>query len=327
MKTEKTYVKYKNPTLFIARENAQAAANEEQPVNAPALKELDFEVEMQPMYQLHPFLQDQVVELSPEFGSLLVRKDTGVCLSPVGAKYHPVQNNTLHDAVWEVLRTKLPVQVLQTVTFEDRSSYEGKFCRLEYTIRAMCATIPQTGGQHASGQMMIIVQNYHGQTSVRVKAAIKDTTCDNILVHGENGQTSSRHTASFDVAFLQTFVKDEIRKFAVRAQIIRDWAVTAITKSQFETLLKDSNVLNGTETLNALLEQFDVEASVRGSTIGAAYAAMTSWSSHANEFYVKNSTKVDNVAVTLASREDDVTKILDSDAFRSLSGQTASAAA
>lgn len=138
-------------------------------------------------------------------------------------------------------------------------------------------------------------------------------------MHGADGQASVRHTASFDVSPLKDFVAAEINNFADRARTLRAWAIMPISAAQFGNMLKDSMVLTGTETLDAIMEQFNIEAKVRGSTVGAGYAAMTCWSSHADRFPVKNSSNVDNVACSLAMREDDVIKILDTGAFKAMS--------
>jgi hypothetical protein len=68
-----------------------------------------------------------------------------------------------------------------------------------------------------------------------------------------------------------------------------------------------------------MMEQFQTEAASRGQTIWALYSAMTFYSSHNSErFGVRNSSNVDNVAITLDTREREVSRVIDSDAWGQL---------
>ena len=68
------------------------------------------------------------------------------------------------------------------------------------------------------------------------------------------------------------------------------------------------------------MEQMEREADARGRTVWALYSALTAYSSHATDFPVRNSSNVDNVAVTLDTREREVARIVGSEQFLRLAG-------
>lgn len=67
--------------------------------------------------------------------------------------------------------------------------------------------------------------------------------------------------------------------------------------------------------VKTMMDQFEREAAARGRTVWAMYSALTAYSSHADQFAVRNSGNVDNVAVTLDGREREVSRIVGSENF------------
>jgi hypothetical protein len=313
----------KTPTLFIAPTDRMDKTEIDTTSSFPELMAADFEVQTKPLFSEdrspNCVQKGMAIPVPETVGRLIARTDTDLPLGVVGGAYHTVQNRTLHEAVQRAFDNCLISQIANQTVLKEKICRDGAFVRLEYQNPALSGTIDQLNGTKTQANFMVVVQNTHGGTSVRVKAASVDTSCDNILIYGSNVESSARHTENFSTAEMEEFMQSEIHGFRDRVTRMRKWAMTPITTDQASKALSQSGHLSNTQC-GDIMDQFAEEVEARGKSVWSLYAACTSFSTHNNErFYVRNSGNVNNEAEALAKREDQIAKVIGSRLFSLLS--------
>lgn len=282
----------------------------------PALKAGAYEVSVQPIFA-QDFRPDAfrgaVRPLPANIGRLLYRTDTFDPLDTVGSQYEPVQNVDAYMTAWEAIIPVVPGHVLETAEITESVERNGGFFRCDINFPDYSCKVRQFDGSFAEVNLRVIIVNVHGQSSTRIIVGAVDQSCDNIMVFDEVTAPETRRTTGFNFEPLINTLRNDIRQFELHAKELNSWARKGIDEDAFQRVLKRNNF--SANQIEKLVEKFHDEAEVRGYTLWAAWSALTAWSSHADEFYVRNSANVDNEAESLTKRMYKVSKVLGSPAF------------
>ncbi len=257
----------------------------------------------------------------------LVRNDLGIPipLAVVGKNYKVLQNKELFEAIEGNIIDTLPPEKIQNVTVTDRMSYDGAMCMREYIFNDITADVPTTHhdtSKHDGVAFRAIVINGFGNSAVKIIVGAIDFFCMNGMIIGIADKKVRRHTSGLDVTALASYITGNLDLFEKSAEQWCYWAKKGLSDFDAQELFKE--LVDGkylSERLSrSLYTRFLREKSDRGGTLWAFTSALTYYSSHDCEddgFAVRRTDK-DHVTATMMNREEQVRKIICSDAFRRL---------
>ena len=247
-------------------------------------------------------------------GRFVKRTDNGRNLGIVSSTYGIADNAPLYDMIKEGAETALPREALRDIKLTERSSFGGQFTRIDLLFSGLGADIRQLSG--SSTQLLFkigLTNSFNGGGSIRLFSGAEDLWCTNGCTSAEYHKKSARHTSGFTPSIFAGFIEEQCAQFLTRVNTWRQWAQKSITPEQAEAVLEECGMAG--RKVKLMMQQLENEAHDRGRTVWALYSALTAYSSHAVDFPVRNSANVDNIAVTLDTREREVARIVGSEQF------------
>lgn len=303
-----------NPTVISL---AQRIAAQEKRTLWPELELCGFTAETAPILFSPADDQLGLYEIPTHVGQVIYRTDNRAPLGVVGQRYAIAQNRDLVTALAEGCEAALPARDLQGMQLREHTSGGGRFCRMDYTFPALGADIKQLTGQSTSLMFRVSVSNGFGGAPIRGMAGAIDAWCTNGMTIGEFETSTFRHTTGFSPAKVKDFVELEAARFLERVRIWQRWALKEIRPAEAEIALEAAGMSG--RRVKQMMEQLEIEADFRGMTVWALYSALTFYSSHNSErFTVRGSGQSDNVAETLDRREQEITRLIETEAFQRL---------
>jgi hypothetical protein len=298
--------------------NAIVNLNRAAGVSFPTLSaKTDFDAVAEPIYMAN-HETGRAMKIGADIGRVIRRTDSGDALGVVGQRYGIAPNRPLFDMICEAAENTLPRHALQDIELKEFASHGGQYTRFELCFPGLGADIRQLSGASTQLKFRVGVANsFNGSGSVRLMAGAYDLVCTNGMVVGECERKAARHTSGYTPAKFSEFIEIEFSKYLERVRVWQSWARAEINPAQAAETLEAAGMSG--RRVKAMMEQFQTEAASRGQTIWALYSALTFYSSHNSErFGVRNSSNVDNVAITLDTREREVSRVIDSNAWRDL---------
>ena len=284
----------------------------------------DFEVRLKPLsYIRDPYERPHRVELKPSIGQLVskvvinnhltIYEPLGI----VGSRYGLAPNAPIYKMLCDSAESALPTEALQDIELYESSSGGGAFTRIELRFPSLGESIRQLN--NSTTQLIFklnLTNSFNGSGSIRVIGGAVDTWCSNGAPFTEISTKAERHTSGFTPEKFEKFIKEQCEKFRTRVEVWQRWAQKEIGTYEAEQIL-DSAGMSGRK-IKTVMQQFEIEAQQRGSSVWAMYSALTAYSSHESVAPVRNSQNVDNVAVTLNAREREVSRLVNSPQFLEL---------
>jgi hypothetical protein len=284
----------------------------------------DFEVRLKPLsYIRDPYDRPHRVELKPSIGQLVTKVVTTNCLDTyeplgiVGSRYGLAPNAPIYKMLCDSAESALPTEALQNIELYEESSGNGAFTKIELRFPNLGESIRQLN--NSTTQLIFklnLINSFNGSGSIRVIGGAVDTWCTNGAPFTEISTKAERHTSGFTPERFEKFIKEQCEKFTIRVEVWQRWAEKQITAYEAEQIL-NAGGMSGRK-IKTIMQQFEIEAEQRGSSIWAMYSALTAYSSHESVAPVRNSNKVDNVAVTLNTREREVARLVQTPEFLEL---------
>jgi hypothetical protein len=145
-----------------------------------------------------------------------------------------------------------------------------------------------------------------------------DFFCTNGMITGDHDKVRKKNTSNFS---MESFIYELNRArtdFYQQAQQMQVWAHTDLKYVDVSSLLDD--MLGSKRKSEKMYSLYMQEASTRGHNKFALYSAMTNYATYADErngFNLKN-TGNDTQAISMWSREQEVSKWISDDRFRLL---------
>ena len=258
-------------------------------------------------------------------GNYTIKDGQPQFLGVVSDSYKLVQMRDLCAAAEDQMREHFDRDVIDSIEIKDYSGRGGAYVSRSYTVKAFkealrygntTAKTLQVGTTVAA--KMYLRTGYDGETRTSVGTGPVDLVCNNGMVALTNVDAFSRkHTAGSDVSIFQEWIENAIPTFERYVEEMRGWAQQPVEWSQVETAI---HALPGVSERRAvgLLEQIGREVRSRGLNFYAVVSGLTYYSSHDSlEFPVRN-TGNDNVATTLAVREQEVARWIRSEPLLAL---------
>lgn len=253
---------------------------------------------------------------------MLVRDDTQEVLGYHKKDYSTVQNRDLFQHIEREMINNFDLLELEHVTVHDHLSKGGKSAAREYRFPKTESLITNNGHK-TDIQLRAIGWNcFDGSAKCKIIFGDIDMFCMNGMVLGEKDIIAKKRTKNFNLNDF-TSLEKSFENFKSKIDLYREWAQTRVNIADVEALFAKS-FKNGKKkndgtfsNLEMFLNQFKEECSVRGQNVWSVVSAMTTYSSHTDQWTLDKRSK-DNEFGVLYRRQKDVQKIMNSEAFREL---------
>jgi hypothetical protein len=189
---------------------------------------------------------------------------------------------------------------------------------LDITLPNVTSTIQTDQFETSIGNRIISLHGIDGSCSNQVFFGAIDFFCTNGMITGDHDKVRKKNTANFS---MNSFIYELNRArtdFYQQAEQMQVWAQTSLKYVDVGTLLDD--MLGSKRKAEKMYGLYMSEASTRGHNKFALYSAMTNYATYADErngFNLK-STGNDTQAISMWSREQEVSKWVSDDRFRLL---------
>lgn len=244
------------------------------------------------------------------------REDNERILNVVGSSYKVVHNRDLLTSVEAAMIEQMLPEHIADVQVTDKVSYYGRVCLREYVFPNIKCRIG--GGAKSDIGFRLIVQNGYGGSALRIHAGAIEFYCTNGIIRGEYTTTYRKHTSGLVIDNLNTVVSKALLTFAEGAYVWEQWANKPVQHEQAMTLFKE--LASSKRVAEALTSHYLDELEDRGPNLWAVYSTLTYYASHSKDDFTlsKASDEQDNVAHTMLQRELNVSKWVQSDAWKAL---------
>lgn len=269
----------------------------------------------------NPMWEHNVLRSDTEM-KMLVRDDTQGVLGYHKKDYTTVQNRDLFQHIEREMINNFDLLELEHVTVHDHISKGGKSAAREYRF-PKTESLVTDNGHKTDIQLRAIGWNcFDGSAKCKIIFGDIDMFCMNGMVLGEKDIIAKKRTKNFDLANF-TSLEKSFENFKSKIDLYREWAQTRVNIADVEEFFS-SSFKNGKKkkdgtfsNLDKFLDQFKEECSVRGQNVWSVVSAMTTYSSHTDDWTLNKQSK-DNEFGVLYDRQKQVQKIMNSQAFRDL---------
>ena len=297
-------------------------------VFGPLDDRLDFDVLSSDVvpYGMHP---TDVVGYANADNRVLYRSTaTGpFVLGVVGSSFPVKSHREFFQPIQDMLGSKLPGNVLDGAVVSPKAAHGGAFGLLDITFPNSKVTIETRQGWRTDVAMRLIAwHGLAGSHSNNTLFGCIDFFCTNGMIRGDYNAVKRKNTKNFDMGL---FVREVERSVGVFYEQARDLQVMATTHCSIEqgnaaidAILGNTDPadrkINRASRADKMRDLWLVEAQTRGANVFALASAFTNYSSHTNNGFALRETGADHGAVTMLSREVEVTGWLQHPAFTSL---------
>jgi hypothetical protein len=207
---------------------------------------------------------------------------------------------------------------LEDAKYSFRTARNGAWAMLDITLPNVTMDISTDKFETEIGNRIISLHGIDGSCSNQVYFGAIDYFCTNGMITGDHDKVRKKNTSNFS---MESFIYELNRArtdFYTQAQQMQVWAHTDLKYVDVSSLLDD--MLGSKRKSEKMYSLYMQEASTRGHNKFALYSAMTNYATYADErngFNLKN-TGNDTQAISMWSREQEVSKWISDDRFRML---------
>jgi hypothetical protein len=207
---------------------------------------------------------------------------------------------------------------LEDAKYGFRTARNGAWAMLDITLPNVTMDISTDKFETEIGNRIISLHGIDGSCSNQVFFGAIDFFCTNGMITGDHDKVRKKNTSNFS---MESFIYELNRArtdFYQQAQQMQVWAHTDLKYVDVSSLLDD--MLGSKRKSEKMYSLYMQEASTRGHNKFALYSAMTNYATYADErngFNLKN-TGNDTQAISMWSREQEVSKWISDDRFRLL---------
>jgi hypothetical protein len=248
----------------------------------------------------------------------VINADTGKPLGIVGKSFKCASHGDFFRGVVDTATETLSAHDLEDADFSFRTARNGAWAMLDITLPNVTSTIQTDRFETSIGNRIISLHGIDGSCSNQVFFGAIDFFCTNGMITGDHDKVRKKNTANFS---MESFIYELNRArtdFYQQAQQMQVWAKTDLRYVDVSSLLDD--MLGSQRKAEKMYGLYMQEASTRGHNKFALYSAMTNYATYADERNGFNlrSTGKDTQAISMWSREQEVSKWVSDDRFRTL---------
>ena len=248
----------------------------------------------------------------------VINQTTGQPLGIVGKSFQCASHGDFFRGVVETATETLSGHDLEDARYSFRTARNGAWAMLDITLPNVTMDISTDKFETEIGNRIISLHGIDGSCSNQVYFGAIDFFCTNGMITGDHDKVRKKNTSNFS---MESFIYELNRArtdFYTQAQQMQVWAHTDLKYVDVSSLLDD--MLGSKRKSEKMYSLYMQEASTRGHNKFALYSAMTNYATYADErngFNLKN-TGNDTQAISMWSREQEVSKWISDDRFRML---------
>jgi hypothetical protein len=248
----------------------------------------------------------------------VINQTTGQPLGIVGKSFQCASHGDFFRGVVETATETLSEHDLEDAKYGFRTARNGAWAMLDITLPNVTMDISTDKFETEVGNRIISLHGIDGSCSNQVFFGAIDFFCTNGMITGDHDKVRKKNTSNFS---MESFIYELNRArtdFYQQAQQMQVWAHTDLKYVDVSSLLDD--MLGSKRKAEKMYSLYMQEASTRGHNKFALYSAMTNYATYADErngFNLKN-TGNDTQAISMWSREQEVSKWISDDRFRLL---------
>ena len=248
----------------------------------------------------------------------VINQTTGQPLGIVGKSFQCASHGDFFRGVVETATETLSGHDLEDAKYSFRTARNGAWAMLDITLPNVTMDISTDKFETEIGNRIISLHGIDGSCSNQVYFGAIDYFCTNGMITGDHDKVRKKNTSNFS---MESFIYELNRArtdFYTQAQQMQVWAHTDLKYVDVSSLLDD--MLGSKRKSEKMYSLYMQEASTRGHNKFALYSAMTNYATYADErngFNLKNTGR-DTQAISMWSREQEVSKWVSDDRFRLL---------
>jgi hypothetical protein len=248
----------------------------------------------------------------------VMNQTTGQPLGIVGKSFQCASHGDFFRGVVSTATETLSEHDLEDAKYSFRTARNGAWAMLDITLPNVTMDISTDKFETEIGNRIISLHGIDGSCSNQVFFGAIDFFCTNGMITGDHDKVRKKNTSNFS---MESFIYELNRArtdFYTQAQQMQVWAHTDLKYVDVSSLLDD--MLGSKRKSEKMYSLYMQEASTRGHNKFALYSAMTNYATYADErngFNLKN-TGNDTQAISMWSREQEVSKWISDDRFRLL---------
>ena len=248
----------------------------------------------------------------------VINQTTGQPLGIVGKSFQCASHGDFFRGVVNTATETLSEHDLEDAKYSFRTARNGAWAMLDITLPNVTMDISTDKFETEIGNRIISLHGIDGSCSNQVFFGAIDFFCTNGMITGDHDKVRKKNTSNFS---MESFIYELNRArtdFYTQAQEMQVWAHTDLKYVDVSSLLDD--MLGSKRKSEKMYSLYMQEASTRGHNKFALYSAMTNYATYADErngFNLKN-TGNDTQAISMWSREQEVSKWISDDRFRML---------
>ena len=248
----------------------------------------------------------------------VINQDTGQPLGIVGKSFQCASHGDFFRGVVDTATETLNAHDLDDADFSFRTARNGAWAMLDITLPNVTSTIQTDKFETSIGNRIVSLHGIDGSCSNQVFFGAIDFFCTNGMITGDHDKVRKKNTANFS---MNSFIYELNRArtdFYQQAEQMQVWAQTSLKYVDVSTLLDD--MLGSKRKAEKMYGLYMNEVATRGNNKFALYSAMTNYATYADERNGFNlrSTGNDTQAISMWTREQEVSKWVSDDRFRLL---------
>ena len=248
----------------------------------------------------------------------VINQTTGQPLGIVGKSFQCASHGDFFRGVVETATETLSEHDLEDAKYGFRTARNGAWAMLDITLPNVTMDISTDKFETEIGNRIISLHGIDGSCSNQVFFGAIDFFCTNGMITGDHDKVRKKNTSNFS---MESFIYELNRArtdFYQQAQQMQVWAHTDLKYVDIKMLLDE--MISSERKAEKMYMLYLQEAATRGHNKWALYSAFTNYASYADErngFNLRN-TGNDTQAISMWSREQEVSKWVSDDKFRLL---------
>ena len=189
---------------------------------------------------------------------------------------------------------------------------------MDMTLPNVTSKIATDKHETTVAQRIIALHGIDGSCSNQVFFGAIDFFCTNGMVRGEHDKVRRKNSSGFTLSSFIRQLEASTQSFYQQSQQLQHWAKTRTTPFDVKAML--DSLMSNERQAEKMFNLYNHEAAVRGHNKWALYSAMTNYASYADERngFTMRKTSLDNEAITMFKREQDVAGWVSSKQFNEL---------
>lgn len=248
----------------------------------------------------------------------VINVDTDEPVGIVGKDFKCASHGDFLRGVQSTLNSELDSSKLDGARVTFKTARNNAFAMMDITLPSVTRKIVTRKHETEVAQRIIALHGVDGGTSNQVFFGAIDFFCTNGMIVGDYSQIRRKNTSGFSLNNFIAELHKSQASFNQAADQLNRWA--SIELGHFDVLPTLQAMLKSERKAEKMYELYSRESGVRGANLFALYSAFTNYATYADERngFALRKTRNDTEALSMWTREHEVTKLINSPEFKQM---------